>query len=449
MKRREFLELSAAAGAGALLSSGKSACSAADDPAPASDSSAAETINVGLIGVGLQGRALLNACLNIPGVRFLAICDIWPYAQKYGQRYLDRYGQPVRAYVDHREMVDQEKDLDAVLVATPDFAHAAQTVTCLRAGLHVYCEAMMSDTLDGARSMVQAMHETGRLLQIGYQRRSNPRYRHALQRLLTEARLAGTITHVNTQWAHEVMEDTGWPSRFALEDSVLQQYGYDSMHEFRNWRWFRKYCLGPCGVFGTHQLDVCNWFLGTTPDAVLASGDGRFYESRDCLDNVMAVFEYGVGERVVRVFSQILTTTNVGGQRNFEHFLGTEASIKIAENPKWTAVYREPIAPDWDQWIRRGYLAKPTPQEAQPQVDGVPLVRETRELETFEIPVVLDKPRQQPHLENFFAAVRGTEPLNCPADLALQTEVVAHKMLKAAATGEKMTLAPDDALQPS
>jgi len=73
-------------------------------------------------------------------------------------------------------MLDKEQDLDAVIVATPDFWHSPHTVACLEAGLHVYCEKAMSNTLDGARKMVLAARKTKRLLQIGHQRRSNPKY---------------------------------------------------------------------------------------------------------------------------------------------------------------------------------------------------------------------------------------------------------------------------------
>jgi predicted dehydrogenase len=436
MKRRDFLEFGAVAGAGLLLPGRRAAWGSAAD--------AADTINVALIGVGLQGRALLNACLNIPGIRFRAVCDIWEYAQQYGTRFLERYGPGVGAYADLRAMLDQEKELDAVLIATPDFAHAEQTNACLDAGLHVYCEPMMSNTLDGARSMVRAMQKTGRLLQIGYQRRSNPRYRHVHEMLLGKAGLAGKITHVNTLWAHGVTEDRGWPQRFTIPQDVLQRYGYAGMHEFRNWQWFPKYCLGPCGVLGSHQLDICNWFLDCMPASVFAVGGAGFYESRECLDNVTAVCEYPTPDRIVRATSQVLTTTSAGGERSFERFMGTDGSIKMSENPEWMKVSRESNAPDWQPWVGKGYLKKPKSEPSKPATDGVNVVKETADVETFEIPVVLDQPPQQPHLENFFAAVRGTSPLNCPADLALRSEIVAHKMIQAAGGGERMMFSAED-----
>ena len=82
MKRRDFLKSSAAVGASLLVPGRR--------PARGSTGDATGTINVALIGVGLQGRALLNACLNIPDIRFRAVCDIWEYARQYGKRFLER-----------------------------------------------------------------------------------------------------------------------------------------------------------------------------------------------------------------------------------------------------------------------------------------------------------------------------------------------------------------------
>jgi len=80
-------------------------------------------------------------------------------------------------------------ELDAVLIATPDFKHAEHTVAALKAGKHVYCEKLMSNTVEGARSMVLAARETKKLLQLGHQRRSNPRYLHARDKIVRDAKL--------------------------------------------------------------------------------------------------------------------------------------------------------------------------------------------------------------------------------------------------------------------
>ena len=97
-----------------------------------------------------------TAAAQIPGVRFRALCDIWPYRLQYGANRLKDYRQKVNLYADYREMLDKEKGLDAVVIATPDFVHAEQTKACLAAGVHVYCESMMADSIDAARSMIRA-----------------------------------------------------------------------------------------------------------------------------------------------------------------------------------------------------------------------------------------------------------------------------------------------------
>ena len=181
--RRGFLK--SAAGAGAMLAFG---------PGVFGSLHAAEgkdTINVALIGAGEQGKVLMEAARRIPGVRFQAVCDIWPYNRRWVAGRLRAYKHGSNAYEDYREMLEKEKGLNAVIVATPDCWHAEHTVACLNAGLHVYCEKEMSNTLEGARKMVEAVRKTGKLLQIGHQRRSNPIYNFCREKLLGEAKLLG------------------------------------------------------------------------------------------------------------------------------------------------------------------------------------------------------------------------------------------------------------------
>ncbi len=152
-ERRDFLK--SAAGAGAVL---------AFEPAVFGSLHAGEakdTINVALIGAGEQGKVLMEAARRIPGVRFQAVCDIWPYNRKWVAGRLRAYKHGSNAYEDYREMLDKEKGLNAVIVATPDCWHAEHTIACLNAGLHVYCEKEMSNTLEGARKMVEAARGRG------------------------------------------------------------------------------------------------------------------------------------------------------------------------------------------------------------------------------------------------------------------------------------------------
>ena len=438
LNRRDFISATAVASAGMLLDGCKS--EPAEQKAAARKSSL-NTINVALIGYGEEGKVLLEPLLNIEGVRLVALCDIWDFHRNEGARYIEKTGNPVNAYENYEDLLAKEKDLQAVVIATPDFWHAPMTNTCLKAGLHVYCEKMMSNTVDGARSMVATMRETGKLLQIGHQRRSNPRYLFTLNRLLCEAQFCGRLTAAQAQWNRAVKEDFGWPKRFEILAGTLAKYGYKDMHQFRNWRWYKGLGGGPLSDLGAHQIDIFNWWLGT-PKSVMASGGLDYYKNHDWPDNAMVIYEYPMAEGVLRAFYQVQTTTSAGGGY-FETFIGDDGTIKMSEDPSLCAIWREARATEvsWDDMVAKGYVrAKPTTGEEAAKVD----VRETAQLAEYEIPVFFNNPVYQPHLENFFNAIRGTAKLNCPADEAFTSEYVIHKANDAIAAEKRLAITPEE-----
>lgn len=423
-------------------------------------SAGTDTIKVGLLGCGEQGRILLNAMLKIPDVRFTAVCDIWDPNRTRCERLLKSYKHDVTAFEDQEDFL-ANGGMDAVVVATPDFMHAPHTNAALRAGKHVYCEKLMSNTIEGARSMVVTARETGKLLQIGHQRRSNPRYIHAKDRVLTEAALLGRITNLNGQWNRAVSEDLGWVARQAIPEAKLAKFGYANMHEFRNWRWFKKYAGGPISDLGAHQIDVYNWFLGANPSSVMASGGVDYYESHEWYDNVMAVYEFPTATGPVRGFYQVLTTTSAGGGY-MEYFMGTEGSLKMSENPKYTSLFREARAPQWDKWLVDGVVTRPATgdgpklkpwEKPRPRLGGPSSssssgetvdVRETAALDAWDMPVTLDKAIHQPHLENFFDSVRGKTKLNCPGEVGFASAVTVLRVNEAVAARTTLTFKPED-----
>jgi predicted dehydrogenase len=437
LDRRQFLKTAAAAAAAGL-----SMTLARPARAQAAPGSANNAINVGLVGVGAQGRVLIEAMLKIPGVRFVAVCDIWEYARTYGERYLKRAGFEVNAYENYEDMLEKQQNLDAVLVATPDSWHAPISNAAMRAGKHVYCEKMMSNTIEGARSMVHAMRETGKLLQIGHQRRSNPRYMVARSRLMQEAKLLGRVTAAQAQWNRAVAEDLGWPARAVIPTETLRRYGYADMRQFRNWRWFKDHGGGPLSDLGAHQIDIFNWFLDANPVSVMASGGRDFYGNNEWMDNAMVIYEFAQPEGTTRAFYQVQTTTSSGGGY-WEQFMGTHGTLKMSENPRNTAIYREAAAPSWEDLVKRSLLAAqkaaPAPA-ATSQVDA----RETAELAVYQLPVVLNKAIHQPHLENFFNAMRGSAKLTCPADEAYRCQVTVFKAIEAIEKRQLVTLSPED-----
>jgi predicted dehydrogenase len=435
--RRKFLGYAAAAGAGLLLTHRRA------EAAPGKRKGSTDEIRIALIGAGAQGQVLMNSCLKIPGVRFQAVCDIWEaYNLRRAQRMLEKFGQNVSAYEDYRQMLAEEKGLDVVLIATPDFWHAPQAVDCLSSGLHVYCEKEMSNTLEGARRMVRAARETGNLLQIGHQRRSNPRYLHCYRKLIKEAAILGRMTTVNGQWNRSVQPDNGWPKGAVIDGAVIRKYGFRYMAEFRNWRWYRHLGGGPVVDLGSHQIDIYNWFLDSRPATIVASGGTDFYDkaTHEWFDTVLATFEYETRKGKVRAFYQTISTNS--NQGYFESFMGDQGTLVISESAGRGAAYREPAAPDWDKWVSLGYLNAPASEIKKPQTDAVLDVRETLAPPSFELPVKFSDPYHKPHLENFFNAVRGEEKLNCPPELGYETAVTVLKVNEAVESGKKIILSP-------
>ena len=433
LSRRKFIGATAL-GAGLILAPGTKLLGQTKSPNG--------KLNVALIGMGAEGRVLLESLLKIDRIQVVAIVDIWDYARQYGERYLKAMNVTVRSYENYEALLAHEKDLQAVIVATPDFWHAPITNACLKAGLHVYCEKMMSNTIEGARSMVQTMRETGKLLQIGHQRRSNPRYIFALNRLIKDAKLCGRLTAAQAQWNRAVAEDFGWPKKAAMSADQLAKYGYKDMHQFRNWRWFKGLGGGPLSDLGAHQIDIFNWWFGKPAQAVMASGGVDYYKTHEWYDNAFVIYEYPQPEGVVRAMYQVQTTTSAGGGY-FEMFMGDEGSLKMSEDPSISAVFREARAPSWDDLISKNYLRAAAVPTVAPDADKVD-VRETAQLAQYQIPVSFRKAIHQPHLENFFNAIRGTAKLNCPADEAFRSEYVIHKANEAIPAQKRIAITPEE-----
>ena len=443
LNRRDFLALSAA-GVGSGLALALPGGTRENDGGPSS------WINVALIGHGKQGQVLFDAMRNIPGIHFQAVCDIWDYNRKNGigrVRALQKHYP--KDYIDIDEMLATEQGLDAAIIATPDFWHAEHTAKCLKAGLHVYCEKMMSNTIEGAHAIVHAAEASGKLCQIGYQRRSNPRYRYTLEQLIQRHQICGQITAFNSQWNRSVAssQDIAFHPRMTINQEVLSRYGYRDMHQFMNWRHYRNLAGGPCCHLASHQLDVCAWFLGGIPKTLMASGGNDFFKDREVFDNMMAIIEYETTAGTVRAFSQVLGTT-LGRGGYFERFMGTMATIDISEFAQFTRIvpvsYQSLGTPPWDELERRGFLNRVVPEREFIARGCLPIVsRPSRPLSDYTLPGELNKPPHQPHLENFFAAVRGEGKLNCDARHAFLSEAPIYYVNPSALEKKPIVFTPE------
>ena len=311
LSRRDFIKSTTSAGLGVALAGGVLAQEKQEKPGPpaqAKDSRPAfpaEELRIALVGCGEQGRVLMESCLRIPGIRIAAVCDIWSYSRQYASGYLNKYGQQTNVYEDYRDLLAKEKGLAAAIIATPDWMHAEHANACLEAGLHVYCEKEMSNSLEKARSMVLAARRTGKLLQIGHQRRSNPRYIHAIDRLIHEKQILGRMNIAYAQWNRAKSDMLGWPKKYTIDPATLEKYGYNSMFELRNWRWFKKFGGGPIVDLGSHQIDLFGWVFGVNPSTVIASGGIDYYKDREWYDNVMTIYEFDTKPGKARAFYHV------------------------------------------------------------------------------------------------------------------------------------------------
>lgn len=435
--RRDFIAKSTL-GAGLIL--GAPAILNAKDPEAPSDD-----IRVGFIGCGKQHEVLFNAMVNIPGIRYVAAADIMK--ARVGRTFSairSRFGYNINRYLDAEEMLAKE-ELDAVFVATPDFWHSPHTVMALEAGCHVYCEKMMSNTLEGARSMVAAMERTGKLCQIGHQRRSNPRYRFTLNELIQQNELCGQIININGQWNRALSSSQDIVSKPSIlpKEDVLRKYGFNAgadgklsleqlRHRFLNWRFYTALSGGPISDLGAHQIDIFNWFLGSQPTSLMASGGRSYFKDREHFDNVMCVFDYDTPQGNARAFYQVLTTTSSGGGY-YESFMGTEGTIEISEREAYTNIYKESGADPskWDELVQRGLLKKEAVGQAAGGADAIASY-ESAPPDKYSLPGGLSKPPHQPHIENFLASARGDATLTCDARHALESEAPIYWVNEAA-----------------
>ncbi|MFH5805001.1 Gfo/Idh/MocA family protein [Alienimonas sp. DA493] len=219
-----------------------------------------ETIDVGVVGPGGRGRWLMDRLRNVPGVRIVAVCDVWDEARAAGLKLAD---PRAAAFADLRKMLAETK-LDAALVATPDHQHVPCSVACCEAGLDVYCEKPLTHTAAEGDRMIRAVRDNKRILQVGTQHRSMPHLAEA-RKLLQEG-AAGEIYKVRMTWnrnnpgrgrAPQVDPSTvDWD--LFLGDAPDQPFDSQRM---RNWRWYWDFGGGIFTDLMVHWADTARWFL--------------------------------------------------------------------------------------------------------------------------------------------------------------------------------------------
>ena len=320
LTRRRFLATAGLGLAGPWVLAGRALGGEANPPP-------SDRVVIGIIGVGGQGSSHLSLRGN-PRARIAAVCDVY-------QPNLLRAKQAVDdcdAYDDFRRIIDR-KDVDAVVVATPDHWHALITIMACQSGKDVYCEKPLSLTVPEGRAMVNAARRYGRVVQMGTQHRSNPRIRQVCE-WVRSGRI-GKVDKVRV-WmtrnaTHPLIPDSEPPPDLNW-DMWLGPSPWVPYHPQRcpyNFRWFFAYAGGYMTDWGVHMLSVVSWGMGsdaTGPVSIEATGRADPNSLYDVPVEMSARFEFAEPAYVM-TWQQPGTGDEEPGHEYGMQFCGSQGTI--------------------------------------------------------------------------------------------------------------------------
>src|SRR6516165_5255051 len=234
-------------------------------------------LTIGLIGAGFRGLQLLQQCLAQPSIRVGAVCETYE-PRMFGAVALARSkGHSTRAYRIYADLI-ADSDLDAVLIATPDFSHHRMTLDALRAGKHVYVEQPLCLTWQEGVELLNAEKGTRQIIQVGSQRRSSPFFLEASQEIG-----AGRIGEIRMVQANRtssylrpgVLRRGGAklrePLNFPDWQATAASKAPYSPDRFLNWRFYSIYGGGPVCDLGVHILDGIHLLTGSSFPAIVTA----------------------------------------------------------------------------------------------------------------------------------------------------------------------------------
>jgi len=320
LTRRQFAKTMTAAGAATALS--RMRVLGAND-----------RVRLGFIGLGNRGDQVLDGFLVHKDAEVVAICDLW-------QPYLDfaakKIGSSPKQFKEYRKLLDM-KDVDAVVICTPDHWHAVQTIHACQAGKDVYVEKPLSLRVVEGRKMVEAARRHSRITQVGINRRSSPFCKEAADFIRGGG--LGKITaarsfHIQNEWPKGIGNPPDEEPPAGLDwDAWLgpaPKVPYNRNRAFYRFRWFYDYSGGQVTNYGAHFIDFIHWALGEdTPLAVTAMGAKlALDDNREIPDTLEVLWTYPRGTLVT--FSQFNTNDAPADRRhgNLE-FRGTKGTLYL------------------------------------------------------------------------------------------------------------------------
>ena len=235
-----------------------------------------DLINIGVIGTGDRGGGLTSVMNSIEHLNVYASCDVLPFRLEKG---ISRANTSPIGYSDYRALLDN-KNIDAVLIATPFSTHSKIAMDALDAGKHVYCEKTLAKGYDGITALVNKTAQSKQIFQTGHQYHSSRLYTH-IYNLIQEGTV-GKIAAFECQWNRH--------------GSWRRPVPNPKFEKEINWRMYKEFSGGLTAELCSHQIDFVNWVLGSTPLQVMGAGGVDYWkDGRETFDNVHLLYTYPEG----------------------------------------------------------------------------------------------------------------------------------------------------------
>jgi len=302
-----------------------------------------DKVNVAIVGFSNRCRgSLIPAMLRHSkelNFEFTAVSDIWNRRRDEAVANLkERTGQQIATARNNEELYERN-DVDAVIISTADFQHALHCKEAVEAGKDVYVEKPFAETMEDNRTAREAVERTGKIVQVGSQRRSAPNY-HAANKFIRSGKF-GDIVMVEMSW------NVNQPGRWRLpqltkeireQDTDWKRYLMNRPYEpwdprkYLEYRLFWPYSSGIPGQWMAHQIDTVHWFTGLDhPRSVAANGGIYLWkDGRENPDTMTAVFDYGPSDDPEKGFQVVYSsrfTNSAGGTKEIYYSNGGELNL--------------------------------------------------------------------------------------------------------------------------
>lgn len=360
--RREFISKSTAAVAG--VSVGLNAFSSKET---SRIFGANDKIRVGFVGIGNRGSQLLERFMANQDVEVAALCDVYkPYTTRdssaVDQRFRssgripgmgEKFPSPVVLYDDYRKLYEQ-KDIDAICIATPDHWHALLCIHACEAGFDVYVEKPLTIALNEGRKMINAWKKAGNVVQVGLNRRGSPVYQKLAPQIQNKKIgkvLSASAFRISNMFPNGIgsMNPEMPPSDFNwdmwLGPRAARPFQYNIAPYY--FRWWSDYS-SQMGNWGVHYMDAIRWMIGETAPSAISAHGGKYIlkDDRDIPDTMDVLFEFKSG--LIIKFS-IYEGTSGGGVENGEVELrGTKGTLTVDEKGYTVKPSRNGQFQKWD-----------------------------------------------------------------------------------------------------